>query len=46
MSPVVWYVLETWSITLREKCRLKVFESGVLRRILWPKRGKVTGEWK
>jgi hypothetical protein len=46
MLPVVWYVCETWSFTLRKKCRLKVFESGLLRRILGPKRGKVTGEWR
>jgi hypothetical protein len=31
---------------LREKCRLRVFENRVLRRIFGPKRNKVTGEWR
>jgi hypothetical protein len=31
---------------LREKCRLKVFENRVLRRIFGPKRNEVTGEWR
>jgi hypothetical protein len=35
-----------WSLTLREKQRLRVFENRVLRRIFWPKRGEVTGEWR
>jgi hypothetical protein len=35
--PVVLYGCETWSLTLREEHRLKVFESRVLR-ILGPKR--------
>jgi hypothetical protein len=29
-----------------EKCRLRVFENRVLRRIFGPKRDKVTGEWR
>jgi len=33
-------------LTLREECRLRVFESRVLRRILGPKRDKVKGEWR
>jgi hypothetical protein len=32
--PVVLYVYETWSLTLREVHRFKVFENKVLRRIL------------
>jgi len=36
--PVVLYVCETWSLTLREECRLKVFENRVLRRIFEPRR--------
>jgi hypothetical protein len=36
---------ETWSLTLREEHRLKVFENRVLRRIFGPKRDKVTVEW-
>jgi hypothetical protein len=31
---------------LREECRLTVFENSVLRRIFWPKWGKVTVEWR
>ena len=41
--PVVLYGYETWSLTLREECRLRVFENRVLRRIFGPK-DKVTGE--
>jgi len=37
---------ETWSLTLREKCRLRVFENRVLRRVFGPKRDEVTGEWR
>ena len=37
---------ETWSLTLREELRLKVFENRVLRRIFGPKRDEVTGEWR
>jgi hypothetical protein len=37
---------ETWSLTLREGHRLRVFENRVLRRIFGPKRDKVTGEWR
>jgi hypothetical protein len=44
--PVVLYGCETWSLTLREEHRLKVFENRVLRRICGPKRDEVTGEWK
>jgi hypothetical protein len=40
--PVVLY----GSLTLREKCRLRAFENGVLRRIFGPKRDDVTGEWR
>jgi hypothetical protein len=31
---------------LREKCKLKVLENKVLRRIFGPKRDEVTGEWR
>jgi hypothetical protein len=44
--PVVLYGCETWSWTLREEHRLRVFENRVLRRIFGPKRGEVTGEWR
>jgi hypothetical protein len=43
--PVVLYGCESWSLTLREECRLRVFENMVLRRIFGPKRDEVTGEW-
>ena len=42
--PVVLYGYETWSLTLREERRLRVFEKRVLRRVFGPKRGEVTGE--
>jgi hypothetical protein len=44
--PVVLYGCETWSLTLREKHRLRVFENRVLRRIFGPKRDEVMGQWK
>jgi hypothetical protein len=31
---------------LKEECRLRFFERGVLRRIFGPKRDEVTGEWR
>jgi len=37
---------ETWSLTLREERRLRVFENRVLRRVFGPKRDEVTGEWR
>jgi hypothetical protein len=40
------YGCETWSLTLREEHRLRVFENKVLRRIFGPKRDEVTGEWR
>jgi hypothetical protein len=43
---VVLYGCETWSLTLREEHRLRVFENRVLRRIFGPKRDEVTGEWR
>ena len=33
-------------ITLRDECRLRVFENRVLRRIFGPRRDEVTGEWR
>jgi hypothetical protein len=35
---------ETWSLTLRQQHRLRVFENRVLRRIFGPKRDDVTGD--
>ena len=40
--PVVLYGCETWSLTLREERRLRVFEN----RVLGPKRDEVTWEWR
>jgi hypothetical protein len=42
---VVLYGCETWSLTLREEQRLRVFENRVLRRIFGPKRDEETGGW-
>ena len=44
--PVVLYGCETWSLTLKEERRLRVFENMVPRRILGPKMDEVTGEWR
>jgi len=41
--PVVLYECETWSLTLREERRLRLFENRLLRRIFGPKRDEVTG---
>jgi hypothetical protein len=46
LLPVVLYECETWSLTLGEEHRLKVFENRVLRRIFGPKGNEVTGEWR
>jgi hypothetical protein len=40
------YGCETWSLTLREEHRLRVFENRMLRRIFGPKRDEVTGGWR
>jgi hypothetical protein len=44
--PAVLYGCETWSLTLREEKRLRVFENRVLRRIFGRKRDEATGEWR
>jgi hypothetical protein len=43
--PLVLYGCETWLLTFREECRLRVFENRVLRRIFGPRKNDVTGEW-
>jgi hypothetical protein len=43
--PVVLYGCETWSLSLGEEHRLRVFENRVLRRIFWPKREE-DGSWR
>ncbi|KAJ4430087.1 hypothetical protein ANN_22296 [Periplaneta americana] len=37
---------ETWTLTLREEQRLRVFENKVLRKIFGARRDEVTGEWR
>ncbi|KAJ4448853.1 hypothetical protein ANN_00244 [Periplaneta americana] len=44
LLPVVLYDCETWTLTLREEQRLRVFENKVLRKIFGAKRNEVTGE--
>jgi len=44
--PVLLYGCETWSLTLREKRKLRVFENMVLRRIFGSRREEVMGEWR
>ncbi|KAJ4450732.1 hypothetical protein ANN_02162 [Periplaneta americana] len=44
--PVILYGCETWTLTLREEQRLRVFENKVLRKIFGAKRDEVTGEWR
>ena len=43
---VVFYGCETWSLTLREEKKLRVFKNMVLRRLFGPMRDEVTGEWR
>jgi hypothetical protein len=43
--PFVLYGCETWSLSLREDHRLRVFENRVLRRIFGPKREE-DGSWR
>jgi hypothetical protein len=45
LNSFVRYGCETWSLTLREEHRLRVFENSVLRRIFGPKREEV-GSWR
>ena len=40
------YGCGTWSLTLREEHRLRVFENKVLRKIFGAKRDGITGEWR
>jgi len=44
--PIVLYGCETWSLTLREERKLRVFENMVLRRIFGLRRNEVTGKWR
>jgi hypothetical protein len=40
------YGCETWSLTLREEHRLRVFDNRVLRKVFGPRRDEVTWEWR
>jgi hypothetical protein len=44
--PVALYGCKTWSLTLREEHRLRVFENRVLRKIFEPKSDEVSGGWR
>ena len=44
--PVVLYGCKTWSLTLREERRPRVFENRMLRRIFGPQRDEVKREWR
>ena len=44
--PVVLYGCETWSLTLKEERRMRVFVNRMLKRIFGPKRDELTGEWR
>ena len=46
LTTLIIFLCETWSLTLREERRLRVFENRVLRRVFGPKRDEVTGEWR
>ena len=43
---VVLYGCETWSLTLREERKRRVFENKVLRGLFGPKRDKTTRDWR
>ncbi|PSN39682.1 hypothetical protein C0J52_14416 [Blattella germanica] len=44
--PVILYGCETWTLTLRDEKRLRVFENKVLRKMYGPERDEATGEWR
>jgi len=46
MLPVVLYGCETWSLTLGEERKLRVFENMVLRRLFGPRMDEVKVEWR
>jgi hypothetical protein len=46
LTSVVLYGYETWSLTLREEHKFRLFENRLLRKILGPKRDKVAGSWR
>ena len=44
--PVILHGCESWSTTLADEQKLRVFENKVLRKIYGPKRDEMTGEWR
>ena len=44
--PLVLYGCESWSLTLREENRPRVFENGVLRKVFGLQRKEITEELK
>jgi hypothetical protein len=44
--PVVQYLCEVWSLALRKKHGLSVFENRALRRTFGPRRHEVTADWR
>jgi len=46
ITPVFLYGCETWSLTMMEERRLRVFENRVLRRLFGPRGDEVTGKWR
>jgi hypothetical protein len=44
--PVFLYECETWSLTLQEEHRLRVFENMMVRRVFGPKRDENVGGWR
>ena len=44
--PVVLYGCKTWSLTLREEHRLRVFENKVHRKIFGAKKDEITCDWR
>jgi hypothetical protein len=44
--PVGLFGCETWSLTLSEERRLRVFENTVSRKTFEPKRDEVPKEWR
>ena len=46
IPPVVLYGCETWTLTLKEEHRLRMFENKVLRKIFGTKKDEIAGEWR
>jgi len=44
--PFVLYGCESWSLTLRQEHKLRVFENRMLRKMFGFKKDKVVGEWR